>query len=349
MTDRNPSSHSIGSVGLRSEQFQQAIFNAIPEQIAVINAEGRIVETNSAWSERLATSLAAVGIPPGIDNYLELCRIAPGSDNVAMREVGEGVEAVLRGDLPSFQTEYRRMQGSEGDRWFTLTATPLAGGGAVLVHEDVTERKIMEREILGISEYERRQMGRELHDGLCQVLGGMVLSIAVLASSLRKRDAPEADEMARLVDIARSATEQARDLSRSLHPVELDRHGLSAALQELTERVEKPARCEFICPEEIAVADGNVAVSLYRIAQEALTNALRHGRPKRTTITLVKRRGYLVMKIEDDGAGFDAAAARTSGMGLQIMRYRASAMGARLKMRSTKNGGSRISCVLPVH
>lgn len=341
---RIPTDHPEKS---RSEQLQRAIFNAIPEQIAVVNSQGIIVRTNAAWKQLLDSPLAAIGGIDGTSDYLKACRCLAGREADSLREAADGVEAVLGGSLATFQTHYCRPGAPEGDRWFSLTATPLPGGGAVLIHEDVTARRRMELEILGISEYERRQLGRDLHDGLCQVLGGMVLSIAVLAGSLKKRGAPEADEMAQLVEIAKTATQQARELSRSLHPVELDRQGLAAALQELTERSNGDVRCEFICPREVYVADGMVAVSMYRIGQEAVINAIRHANPRRVRVSLFTRHGCLVLRVEDDGSGFARDKNAEHGMGIRIMQYRAGAVGARLKVRSIPGGGTRISCILP--
>lgn len=331
-----------------SEQLQRAIFNAIPEQIAVVDRKGVILRTNAAWKHFMNSPMAAIGAIDGASNYLKACREQTGRDTRSLREAADGVESVLSGSVGHFQAQYCRPGAPEGGRWFALTATPLPGGGAVLIHEDVTARRRMELEILGISEYERRQLGRELHDGLCQVLGGMVLSIAVLAGSLKKRGVPEGEEMAHLVEVAKSATQQARELSRSLHPVELDRQGLAAALQELTERHDGEVRCEFYCPREVSVSDGMIAVSIYRIGQEAVVNALRHAEPRLVRVSLLERHGCIVLRVEDDGKGFVGADANPElGMGLRIMEYRAGAVGARLKVRSTPGGGTRVSCILP--
>lgn len=335
-------------IALRGEQFQSAIFNAIPEQIAVIDADGWIVEANAAWHQHVDTPLAAIAAGDAPANYLEICKRSCGDDYDSFGDVGEGVSAILNGKRPYFEAEYRRSHGEEGERWFTLTASPLTGGGAVLVHEDVTERKILEREIFRISEYERRQIGMELHDGVCQVLGGMVLSIAVLAISLKKRDASETAEMSRLVDIARAATEQLRELSRSLYPVELEGHGLTAALHELARRVDERVPCSFLCPEEILISNSNTAVSIYRIAQEALNNAVRHSGAKNITLSLKQRRNQVTLKIEDDGDGFGDDDDHHAGTGLQIMRYRASAIGAHLQTQSTHGRGAQITCVVPI-
>jgi PAS domain S-box-containing protein len=336
---------------LQSEQFKQAVLDAISEQIAVINENGRIVETNAAWRDALNTRYAALNGTGAEENYLELCRADANHDAIEMRTLAEGIRGVLLGKLPRFHTEFRRANRRDGDRWFQVSITPLPRVGAVLVHEDVTERKILEREIISISDYERAQMGRDLHDGLCQVLGGMMLSTAVIAASLKKQNSPEASEMTRLVEIARDATNQARELSRSLHPVEVDGHGLSAALQDLAAQANSRVPCTFHCANEITTVDSDAALSLFRIAQEALRNAIRHANASSIVISLSMRRSHLILKVEDDGVGFsetDPNPGDGALMGLQVMRYRASAIGARLQIRQrADSAGTRVSCVLP--
>ncbi len=324
---------------LRDEQFQQTVFNAIPEQIVVIDAAGEILHTNAAWDKSADTPSAA--IPYSSRNYLANC------SGPSLREVRDGVARVLAGHSSIYETEYRRGRGEESDRWFTLIATPLDGGGAVLVHEDVTARKVLEREILELSEYERRQMGRELHDGLCQVLGGMVLSIAVLATASRKRNDPNAEEMSRLVEVARSATEQVRELSRSLHPVQLDGHGLAAALQELCGRINERVECRLECPGEVTISDSNKALSLYRIAQEATANALRHSGAERIVVHLREKNRRISLSIEDNGSGYRIEGNTTAGMGVRIMRYRANAIGASFRIKNLNGHGTRVHCSLP--
>ncbi len=331
---------------LRSDQFKQAILDAIPEQIAVLSSDGRIVESNAAWNRLVGTPRGAMNRICENANYLGLCRTAVSHDSGEMRALVEGIRSILCGDASAFTLEYRRSNRREGDRWFVANATQLAGGGAVIIHNDVTERKILERELISISEYERRQIGKDLHDGLCQVLGGMMLTSAVIASSLKRQNSPEAAEVSNLVELARDATNQARELSRSLHPVDLDAQGLSAALQELASRASTHLKCTFTCEKEIELADANAALSLYRIAQESLANALRHARAQTVALSLGFRRKHLILKIEDDGIGISSENSAANGMGIQMMRYRASAMGARLQIRRREGKGTRVSCIL---
>lgn len=332
---------------LHNDQFKQAVLDAIPEQIAVLNSEAQIVEANAAWMNLAGTPLGAMNPVDKKSNYLEMCRISPNHNPGEIRHVIEGIRSVLYRSVRSFVAEYRRINRREGDRWFMINVTPLAGGGAVLVHEDITERKVLEREFINISEYERRRIGKDLHDGLCQVLGGMMLTTAVIAASLKRKDSPEAEEVTALVEIARDATNQARELSRSLHPVELDAEGLGAALQELAAHANTHVDCVFTCQKEIQIYDTNTALSLYRIAQEALSNALHHSNAKKIILSLSMRRRHLILKIEDHGGDIGKKTYANTGMGIQMMRYRASAMGARLQIRNLAGQGTRVSCIVP--
>lgn len=327
--------------------LKQAVFDAISEQIVVLGNEGEILETNAAWNRLQGSTLSAMDSSKDDKNYLEMCkRSRLFHDDEEMDSLCGGVSAVLDGTIPEFEIEYRRLNETDVDRWFALKTTPLSGGGAVLVHQDVTERKMLEREFICISEFERRQVGTKLHDGLCQMLGGMMLTTAVLSSSLKRENSPHAKEMAAVVEMARDATMEARDLSHSLHPVELDSESLPAALEDLVARSSGPANCIFTCEANIPSLNENTVVSLYRIAQESLANALRRKDTKTVTLNLQTRNRHLLLTIEDDGCKSAEASQEHHSMGLQILRYRASAIGARLVIQDRNDKGTRVRCIV---
>ncbi|MDQ3623487.1 MAG: PAS domain-containing protein, partial [Verrucomicrobiota bacterium] len=333
----------------KSETLKQTVFDAIPAQIVVLNAQGEIIECNRAWEKNAGAESSAFGETGGNgSNYLEICRRCIKKQQGAA-EAGAGIEAVLRGHLQQFQTEYHRLSGSERERWFAVTATPLAGGaGAVVLHEDVTARKILEREILEISEAERRRVGQDLHDSLSQHLGGTALMAGALATSLARAHLPESEEALQIAGLIRIALRQTRELARGLHPVELDAQGLVSALQELAQSVTGRVSCECRCPGELAITNNEVAVNLYRIAQESVANALKHGHPRKIVIMLKQAARYLVLTIEDDGPGLKPLNDSANGMGLHIMRYRASSLGAKLEIGNRLTGGARVRCSLPL-
>jgi two-component system CheB/CheR fusion protein len=215
---------------------------------------------------------------------------------------------------------------------------------------DITERKLLEKEILEISERERRRIGHDLHDGLCQHLAGVEMMSHVLAQKLERRSrnaAARADEIARNV---REAIAQTRALARGLSPVMLEPEGLMSALQELALNTENifRAACGFKCDLPVPVADQAVATHLFRIAQEAVSNAVRHGKKNgRIVIELKRERGRTVLSVNDSGGGFPPKISRSKGMGLRIMQSRAGMIGGALAVGRNAAGGVSVTVSVP--
>ena len=206
------------------------------------------------------------------------------------------------------------------------------------------EQMRLEREVLEISEGERRRIGHDLHDSLGQRLTAASMTTNALIGAL-KTDAPALAE--RGEDIGRQLREaiaEARALSHGLAPVALPDDGLMAALAALAESVSRGnVRCVFDCAEPVRVADAEIAGQLYRIAQEAANNALKHAAPSEIRVGLECRDGALVLEVDADGEGF-APGATGEGIGLRVMRYRARLIGGALEIGSAPAGGARISC-----
>lgn len=214
---------------------------------------------------------------------------------------------------------------------------------------DITERKRLEKEILEITEREKRRIGHDLHDGLCQHLAGVEMMSQVLEQklSLRSRDAARrAGEIARNV---REAISQTRSLARGLSPVTLDSEGLASALQELALNTGKifGVACRLDCDPPVSVADHAVATHLFRLAQEAVANAIKHGRAKRISIQLTGDRGRVILKVDDDGTGFPAEIFKSKGMGLRIMQSRVGMMDGTLSIERNPAGGACVICSVP--
>lgn len=206
------------------------------------------------------------------------------------------------------------------------------------------ERKRLEKEIIEISEMEQRRLGQDLHDGLCQQLAGIELMSQVLEQRLSAKsndDATRAGEIARHV---RAAIAQTRGLARGLSPVELDESGLMSALQELAANVKKMfhVKCEFECGAAVLISDNAMATHLFRIAQEAASNAVKHGKAKLVEIGLTSIPEKIILTITDDGVGFPAEPGK--GMGLRIMNYRAGIIGGALTIQTNASGGTTVAC-----
>ena len=212
---------------------------------------------------------------------------------------------------------------------------------------DITERKRLEREILEISDHEQRRIGSDLHDDLCQRLAGIRFSCDALKSLLGK--APNKNILGRVEKIASGVSEaidRTRMLARGLSPVALESNGLPSALEELTDGVRQlfGIDCTFKSKGKVGVDDGMVATHLYRITQEAINNALKHGRPSRLRVSLEKKGDKAALIIQDNGAGFIVDQRGTQGMGLRTIAYRAGMIGADLQVQSKPGHGATIVC-----
>ncbi len=222
-----------------------------------------------------------------------------------------------------------------------------AGTVILETDRDITERRRLQQEVVEILGAEQRRIGQDLHDGLCQHLAGIEFRAAVVADQLAA--VPEAQrEITKIGELIREGARQARMLSRGLSPVSLEAEGLMAALKKLTESSGDlfGNSCRFQCTDSVAVCDNVVATHLYRIAQEAVSNAARHGRAKSIVVTLERTIEGIQLSIKDDGSGFRVSPNRAGGMGLHIMRYRAELIGATLTIDVGKGSGARVTCLL---
>jgi signal transduction histidine kinase len=217
------------------------------------------------------------------------------------------------------------------------------------LRREMTERQRLEEEILQISEREQRRIGHDLHDNLCQHLTATALAGQVLEERLAAKSQPEAADAAKVVQLVEEGITLGRNLARGLYPVEMDAEGLMAAFQELASNISKGTkiRCVFECDQPVLIQDDAVAGHLYRIAQEAVHNALRHARPKRIGISLSELNGHVALRIEDDGVGLPEAGLQGQGLGIRIMARRAAMVGGSFVIEPAPTGGTIVACSLP--
>lgn len=213
----------------------------------------------------------------------------------------------------------------------------------------VMGRRRAERQLLEISEREQQRIGRDLHDGLCQQLAGIAYLASDLQSKLRKHSVSESITASRIAELSRATAVQARQIARGLNPVKLGTTGLMAALNELTSSIRSmfSISCRFVSNQPVHIRDHGTAVHLYRIAQEAIHNALTHGKAAEITVSLRREREGIVLSVIDDGSGLPKAASDGDGMGLENMNYRARAIGARLQFTARDKGGMMMRCIIP--
>ncbi len=214
---------------------------------------------------------------------------------------------------------------------------------------DISERRRLETEILRAAEEERRRIGQDLHDGLGQMLTGIGLIATRVGRTLREEASELAGDVEEVAELIRDADEQARLLARSLVPVVLDEKGLVAALADLCTKAERlfGGQCVFRSSGEAALTDPTKGANLYRIAQEAVSNAFKHGQADRVVVTLRSGVQRLTLQVLDNGVGFPKVLASEPGMGVRIMRHRASVAGGRLNIRQAVEGGTLVSCDIP--
>jgi signal transduction histidine kinase len=217
--------------------------------------------------------------------------------------------------------------------------------------QEIAERERLERELLDVSEREQRRIGQDLHDGLCQHLAGTALAAQVISDKLaadRKIDARDATNVVELIE---EGIALARGMAKGLHPVELNADGLMQSLQEFTGTTSDlfHVSCRFECDSPVLIHDERAAEHLYRIAQEAVGNAIKHGKANNIAIQLsAVDEGYL-LRIQDDGIGLPEPLPATSGMGLRIMANRSHVIGASFSARADdEEGGTVITCLLPI-
>jgi len=213
------------------------------------------------------------------------------------------------------------------------------------------EREQLQHELLLLSEREKQIIAQDLHDGLCQHLTGTAMLGSLVARRLAQRGDPDAEPAQQICDLLNLGAEEARNLSHGLHPVQAEPEGLMQALVVYASMSSKlfHVDCSLRCDNPVGIENQQAATHLFRIAQEAVTNALRHGKATRVVIELnqTSPNGAVSLVIRDNGTGISREMPPSSGSGMQVMRYRAEVIGATLKIGPRKPGGTTVKCVWP--
>lgn len=230
-----------------------------------------------------------------------------------------------------------------GDEVGSLAEDFTAMAARLRAHE--AEQLRLEREVLNISESERQRIGHDLHDSLGQRLTAASMTANAMLEAV-KAQAPNLAAHGELVtQQLREAIAEARALSHGLAPVTMEADGLMAALEEMANSVSRSGkvRCVLDCPQPVRVGSVETGIHLFRIAQEAVNNALKHASASEIRIGLEQQGADLVLEVEDDGSGLDEAVPH-EGLGLRVMRYRSRLIGGRLDIGASPAGGTRVSC-----
>jgi PAS domain S-box-containing protein len=322
-----------------------AILHTVGALVVVLDPQGRIVRFNRACEQVSGYSFAEVK-----DKYFwDLCVVPEEAERFKILVEQLRVEHKSK----DYETSWVARDGSR--RLITWSSTILPGEDGtpayiIATGLDITERKRLETAILEIGAEEQRRIGRDLHDGLGQQLTGIAFLSKVQEQKLAEKGLAEAAEAARIVALVNDAIHKTRELAHGVSPVISDAHGLMSALKRWAAEVEDlfNISCSLRIDEPVLIYDTNMSTHLYRIAQEAVNNAIKHGQAKNILISLSASDECGILKIENDGLGLAEPPRNGTGMGMQIMNYRARIIGGSLKVECGGNRGLAITCQFPL-
>lgn len=251
-------------------------------------------------------------------------------------------------DLKRAQEQLSQVNDTQEETVRHRTAELQAANAAL--RAEIVERQRLEEEVLRAAEIEKRRIGQDLHDDLCQQLAAIAFLCDSVAPEVRRVSGKTAGQMRRIGDLLHRALTDARGVARGLSPLHLESRGLGAALADLANSARRShgVRCRVTCPETLARVDLTRATHLFRIVQEAVHNAIRHGRARSIAIAVRLQRGRVRLTIRDDGRGMPLRPQRRGGLGLGSMRYRAQAMGGTFEIRSDRPRGTLVVCEAPI-
>jgi PAS domain S-box-containing protein len=325
----------------------QSILNSMGDGVMVANGKAEVVLFNPA-AERLIRAGMGQVAPQRWMEHFETFLADPAAPYSAQ---GHPLLRALHGEV--IRAEEFVLRGANGTEpvWLTVTGRPLIDEkgkvqGGVAVFSDITSRKEMEKQIAEVSDREQRRIGQDLHDGLCQHLVSVAFAGELLRENLARQRVDEAAQAEAIVEMVNEGITEARHLARGLYPVRLEVDGLASALEELTVSVQSRTGigCQFACEEPVYIADEAAASNLYRIAQEAVNNAVKHADCKNISVGLGVVEDEVTLTVKDDGVGFPETPDHREGMGLFIMNYRAKMIGASLEARTGAGGGTIVIC-----
>lgn len=325
----------------------QSILDSMGEGIIVADTAGKLLLINPAAEAMLGLRRPQAGSWQELFERELQSRLtvpAPGEDPLSRALKGE---AVAEGELQLRQPD------SEETRCLQISGRPwLAAAGKNIGHmavlTDITARRQLERQIGEVSDREQRRLGQDLHDGLCQHLVSLSFVARMLADKLAQRYLPEAEDATRVSEMLSDAISQAKDIARGLYHVQLEVGGLAVALEDLASqtRARQRIECEFRDRTSVPITETLAMNDLFRIAQEAVNNAVKHAQATRVSIMLESNEEEIILKVEDNGRGTPPEPGRERGLGLHIMEYRARMIGGEFRIQFQPGQGTVATCTL---
>jgi PAS domain S-box-containing protein len=314
----------------------KALLTHAPDVILAVDRQGKILFVNRVVSG--LTVDAVIGTNIGDYTTPEYARSLLNAVDRVFHS-GEAQSLDLQGRGPD-----------DGIAWYSSHMGPVRRGDAIvavtIVTSDITERKRLETEVLEIAESERARIGQDLHDGLGQSLSGLSLLSKVLERQMAETTPDQADRAKQLRVLIDETIGQVRSLARGLFPSSLEQLGLPKALVYMLEsaRDAHGIRYRIKSVEGASPSAPSEAIQLFRITQEAVNNAIRHGGARRIVVVLGRDEEGRFLAIRDDGVGLPADSARREGIGMRSMRHRASVLGGTLDVKAGRRGGTLVVC-----
>jgi len=333
--------NSVSTIAADEDELAQFFVQSL-DLLCIAGFDGYFKRLNPRWTTQLGWTLEELETRPFLDF------VHPDDRKATLAQIDArnmGTEIIL------FENRYRHKDGSY--RWLQWDARTDPERQQIYASaRDVTRQKRLEREVLEIVDHEKERLGRELHDGLCQTLAG----IAALSSTLSRKLVPvtepdtAAAEAREINTLLNEAIGEARDLARGLGPLGLNEVGLDVTLENLTLNIHDRfgVPCTFECDRPMRRLDHEVETHLYRITQEAVSNAVTHGRAQRIEISLGMIDGDGLLRIRDDGAGMPEETGTADGVGMHTMAYRSRLIGGSLEVRRRTRRGTSVSCTFPI-
>ena len=324
-----------------SEERYRAVVETAADGFWMLDGEGRILATNNAYARRSGYSpeqLLSMGVAD-VEADEDAATVRRRMDQI--RHLGS----------ETFATHHRTRNGTVWPVEVHASYWESAGEYYFAFLHDMSERMALERAIIEASTAEQERIGRDIHDGLGQTLTGLSMLAKVQEVHLRQAGEEQtADAVGVLQKHIRAALDQARAMARGLRPVDVAPDGLAYALANLASQVTTTGGvdCRYLGLPHLAVEGEVVAMHLFRIAQEAAQNALKHAQATRIEFDLRRAPEGLLLTVRDDGRGMDPDAEHGDGMGLKIMRYRANILGGRLAIGPDPHRGTIVRCVVPL-
>lgn len=331
----------LSAIALRDrEERLHAIMDYAAEAFIVINAEGEITDFNNAAKKIFGYSEAET-----IGQNVNMLMPSP------YREEHDGYLAHYHNSgkreisIRSRELPGRRKDGSTFMLELTVSEVDHLGVFVGIIR-DLTQQRELEKQIADISTQEQERIGQEIHDGLGQQLTGISMMATSVKRHLASKNLLEAVQMEELVQQLQAAIKEARTLSHGLSPVPVTPEGLKDALTILARGITSNTgiSCQFKSDDLVDIKDRTSAMQIYRIIQEAVNNAVKHAHANKITISINGDTEHYGLSVHDDGEGFDSSNTNGEGLGIRIMRYRASIIGCKLEVKSQPGEGTTVSC-----